>query len=106
MSTEDEKKTRIDAMVDKIVNHDLPYFEATISDPEKMRGIMAEIKAERERLDACPRHSFAGGKVTSFGAKYLCLWCGGKLALTDISNYIRGYVAAGADANDIWPGWK
>lgn len=105
MTTEDDKKTRIDAMVDKIVNHDLPFFHETINDKDKMRGIKAEIKADRARKDACQLHRFEGGFMGGIGRKYKCLSCGGEFSLTDIGTYLRGYVAAGKPATDIWPGW-
>lgn len=68
-------------------------------------SIMAEVKANRAKLDGCYRHLFDIPKPITMGAKYHCQKCGGQTSLTDIGWYIRGYVAHGGDANDIVPGW-
>jgi hypothetical protein len=78
-----------------------------------MRGRLEAIRANRDRLDACPRHSFAyevpgieGGVAAMFGQKVKCLKCGGFMDLVALNYYIRGYEAAGKDGNDVLPGWR
>lgn len=68
---------------------------------DAIRGIWDDVKANSARLQACARHRFDGG--FQIGQKKVCLVCGGGMGLTDIGNYIRGYEAAGGNANDVWP---
>jgi hypothetical protein len=69
-------------------------------------SIMAEVKANRTKLDGCTRHLFDIPKPVKMGAKYYCKMCGGQTSLTNIGWYIRGYVAHGGLADDIVPGWN
>lgn len=57
-----------------------------------------------QKLRACPRHLFASGPV-KVNEGYVCEVCAGKLGAVDVAFYIRGYVAGGKPADDIWPGW-
>lgn len=66
--------------------------------------IWEEVKANKARLDACPRHRFPGGSV-KIGQKVICQACGGGMSLTDAGSYVRGYEAKGGSADDIWHGW-
>jgi hypothetical protein len=73
------------------------------------RKIWEEVKANRAKLDACPRHRFTGGDTIlglRIGQKMTCTVCGGQMELTDVGQYIRGYEAAGKPADDIWPGFR
>lgn len=69
-------------------------------------SIWENVKRNRVAIDGCPRHRFAGAQIKTLGEKFRCEACGGQMSLVDIGNYIRGYVAAGGKASDIWPGWK
>ena len=69
---------------------------------EEYRRIQENIN----RMDQCAKHTFDGVYIKTLGAKYTCRSCGYQARLSDIGPYIRGYVAAGGDANDIWPGWR
>ncbi len=74
-------------------------------------AIMARIKANRDKLDACPRHLFppivgSTNVAALFGKKIACTHCGGEIDMVAMNFYIRGYEAAGHSGNDILPGWK
>lgn len=71
---------------------------------DEVRGIWEKAKANDAIVRGCPRHRFSGEAV--IGKRKPCDACGGTLSLSDIGNYIRGYKAAGADPNDIWPGYS
>jgi hypothetical protein len=74
--------------------------------PEALRVMYEGIRQNRTTLDNCPKHRFSCEQVTiTLGVKLRCLECGGDMILTEIAQYIRGYVAAGGDANEIWPGY-
>jgi len=72
------------------------------------KRIFAEVSANRDKLDACPRHLFAPFPLESIrlGAKVECKRCGGRMDLVALNFYIRGFEAAGRNGNDILPGWK
>ncbi len=81
--------------------------------PIDFKAIFANVEANRQKLDACPRHLFnseipgiEGGVASMFGRKMECERCGGALDLVNIGYYIRGYEASGKSGNDIMPGWK
>lgn len=69
------------------------------------RQLWEEVKANAAALDACKGHRFKDEDVAP-GEKHHCRACGGKMSIGDVMNYIRGYQAAGGDANDVWPGWE
>ena len=71
---------------------------------EEILSIWEEVKANKARLDACPRHRFTPVPVR-LGDRFTCTACGGVVNLADLGNYVKGYRAAGGDPNDIWPGW-
>jgi hypothetical protein len=79
--------------------------DATGLPVKEIDGIWAEVKENHRKLNGCAKHKFLGGKIEKMGAKYTCLNCGGTQGLSDIGAYIKGYVAAGGDAQDVWPGW-
>jgi len=66
--------------------------------------MLAEIRANHAKLDACDTHRFAPDSC-KFGQKMTCLKCGGTMQATDVGHYIRGYEAHGGSANDIWPNY-
>jgi hypothetical protein len=78
-----------------------------------MRGRLELIRANRDLLDACPRHLFGPevpgiehGVGAMLGAKVKCNRCGGFMDLVALNYYVRGYEAAGKDGNDVLPGWR
>ena len=73
---------------------------------ESVLSIWEQVKANAARLDACPRHRFEPVGGVKLGEKLTCTTCGGTMGLVDIGNYIKGYVAAGKSADDVWPGFN
>lgn len=76
-------------------------------------ALFARVNENRNRLDGCKRHLFAGdlpgiagGVGAMIGQKVECIRCKGKIGLIELSFYIRGYEAAGKSGNDILPGWR
>lgn len=64
--------------------------------------IWALAKANRVRLDECPKHFFDLGEPPfALGSKCRCVNCGGIMDLTAINQYARGYKAAGGNPNDV-----
>ncbi len=72
--------------------------------PESQK-IWDDVKVNRTRLDGCKRHLWLYEKVT-LGQPIKCEHCGGTMQLTDAGMYVRGYVAAGGNPDDVWPGWN
>ena len=70
-----------------------------------MDDILVQVRANHAKLDGCKRHRFDGGKKVALGMKCVCLDCGGTMSLTDAGWYVKGYEAAGGEADDIWPGY-
>ncbi len=73
----------------------------------------AEAVANVEKLNACPRHHFEmtdeqvkAGPAALFGGKLTCLKCNGRMDMLHVNQYVRGYMAAGGNANDIMPGYN
>lgn len=70
--------------------------------------LLEELKANQARLDNCPRHHFPtwpnDGLVLA--QKFDCSVCGGRIDALHAYAYTRGYVAAGGNGNDIFPGWS
>lgn len=71
-------------------------------------AVFARIAANRDKLDACPRHLFDAFPLEAIrlGRKVPCKHCGGEMDLVALGYYIRGYEAANKNGNDILPGWK
>lgn len=66
--------------------------------------LMAEIRANRERLDSCKRHQFMlGVPPYKLNEERTCLNCGGKMRLLEIGAYINGYKAAGRNPVEVAP---
>lgn len=75
--------------------------------PEDSEALLARIRANQDKLDACPKHLFDLGEPPySIGQRHTCLNCGGVEKLTAIGDYVRGYIAAGGNPNDIVPNWS
>ena len=70
--------------------------------PKTIDALWKQVRENRNKLNACPRHRFPGGEV-HLGAKPVCINCGGELGVAEIGAYIRGYEAKGGSADDIWP---
>lgn len=70
--------------------------------------ILAEIKANRERLDNCPKHAFdyPQDRALHFGEKLTCRNCGGVMDAVQAFRYCQGFEAAGGDPNEVIPGFK
>lgn len=68
-------------------------------------SLLAEIRANHAKLDACDVHRFAPDSY-KFGQKMTCLKCAGTMQATDVGHYIKGYEAAGGSCDDIWPGYR
>lgn len=64
-----------------------------------------QVKENLKRLNECKRHRFSAETV-KVGDKLTCENCHGECRLSDIGVYIRGYIAAGGKAADVWPAWK
>lgn len=67
--------------------------------------VQAKVQANSARLEGCKRHRFDYSTV-KLGQRLKCTHCGGELQLTDAGTYVKGYIAAGGNAEDVWPGWN
>lgn len=77
-----------------------------------------EAKANVAKLRGCQRHLFLVPRPLRPGERPMCANCAGRMALSEISHYIAGYVS-GRNAmrepnqqfdekllqDEIWPGW-
>lgn len=70
-----------------------------------VKQIFEDVKANIAKLLACKRHRFTAGVRPAFGQKLTCQECGGTMGLMSAGEYIRGYEAAGGNADDVWPGY-
>lgn len=68
------------------------------------KALLAEVRANLDRLEACPRHQFDAVPAVLLSDKHACLRCGGTMDVVAIGQYARGYKAAGGNPDDIWPG--
>lgn len=68
--------------------------------------LWAKVRANSDRWHSCPRHHFPHEGPVNLGQKLTCDVCGAEARLTDIGNYIRGYIAAGGDPRDVMPAWN
>lgn len=72
-----------------------------------MKIDIAEIQARVRREQECPRHLYEiGPGPYTLGEKYQCAHCGARKRLFEISDYVRGYEAAGGNPRDVCPAWK
>ena len=70
-----------------------------------MNELWREVQANLRAMEACKRHRFTE-ELVRVGQKIVCQECGAEMRLTDIGQYIRGYIAAGGNASDVWPAWS
>lgn len=76
-------------------------------DKQEAHELLEQIKANRVRLNNCPKHRFEIGEPPyRFGEKFTCCNCGGKMDAVYALEYVNGYAAAGGDPNDIIPGFR
>lgn len=75
-------------------------------EPIDMAAIFARVAANRDKLDACPKHFFGMLPALQLGGKATCQHCKGELDLVALNQYVRGYEAAGRSGNDIVTGWR
>lgn len=68
-------------------------------------ALLKDIRSNHARRDACPRHLFLSEMLT-IGRPMRCEHCGSTMQITDAGFYVKGYVAAGGNPNDVWPGWN
>lgn len=69
----------------------------------KAGELLAEIKANQERLNKCSRHRFdkLPNPPFRFRQKFKCQCCGGEMDALQAFAYALGYEAHGGDPNDI-----
>lgn len=68
--------------------------------------LMAEIRANRNALEQCPRHDFESTNPPyEIGQKFKCRECKGLMPAIEALAYARGYQAAGGDPNKIIEGF-
>ncbi len=72
---------------------------------DDVKSIWEEVKANHAKLSACERHNFTP-QLVGLGKRVTCNRCNGSMTLTNVGEYIRGYVASGNSSDDIWPGWS
>lgn len=74
---------------------------------KQINDLWEAIKANRKRLDECPKHRFDLGEAPyRINQRATCLNCHGEMELNAINQYRLGYRAAGGNPNDIVPGWE
>ena len=69
----------------------------------KVDNLMAEIMANRKKLDECKVHSFGeiGEPPYKLNMRLTCKHCNGMMKAIDAYQYVLGYKAAGGNPNDI-----
>uniref|UniRef100_A0AAU6VZW7 Chaperone protein DnaJ n=1 Tax=Pseudomonas phage Pavpe01 TaxID=3138545 RepID=A0AAU6VZW7_9VIRU len=73
---------------------------------DETAAMLAAIKENRRKLDACPRHFLdIGPPPYRIGQKVECKRCNGTMSLTDAAQYARGYLAAGRHPDEVIPGF-
>lgn len=75
------------------------------------KAIWERVKANHDALENCKRHRFIDQRTpdqlrSAFQGRIICQTCKGELDLLDARTYVLGYMAAGGDPNDVWPGWN
>lgn len=74
--------------------------------PDGQRVIYKRAKINRLRLDGCKRHRFDVHAIpVALGGKAVCLECGGEMPVLELAQYVRGFMAAGGDPNDVCAGF-
>lgn len=70
-----------------------------------MNTLWEQVQDNSKRLNSCSRHLFLAKEV-KLGQILICENCKGKVSLTSIGYYIKGFIAAGGKAKDVWDAWK
>jgi DNA-directed RNA polymerase subunit RPC12/RpoP len=74
--------------------------------PNIQRNLFKRAKINRIKLDGCTLHRYdPEAFAIMFGAKAVCMNCGGEMGVLEIAQYIRGYIAAGGNPNLVLPGY-
>lgn len=74
---------------------------------DEIHETIRRIIANTAKLEACPVHRFdpEDFKPELPRFKMTCTTCGGEMEPTDIRQYLLGFVAAGGDPEQVWPGF-
>lgn len=92
---------------DNARNELMRVFGNPCSVRSRNRDMLKAIRANRARLDACPKHRFELSEPPyHIGQDATCVNCHGEMKLTQIDEYVRGYRAAGGNPCDIVPNWE
>lgn len=74
------------------------------------KALYNAIRANQLTLDSCARHCFDASAIDwdnlQFRQKAKCKRCGGEMLLTEITQYVIGFEAAGNNPNDILEGFR
>lgn len=72
--------------------------------------IISQLEYARENqamLDNCKKHRFPTIPAPlQLGARIDCSKCGASMCVLQAFAYAKGYVAAGGNGADIFPGWR
>ena len=71
---------------------------------EQVKQIMADVQANRAKLEACPRHRFQ--ETPTFGKDWVCEACSGHMPAGQALAYCSGFAAAGGDPRAVWAPWQ
>ena len=80
--------------------------EPTVPKPRDAASLLRDIQANRQKLNACPKHSFIWENRLKFGQKLECKNCGGRMDAVQAFVYCQGFEAAGGNPNEIIEGFK
>lgn len=68
------------------------------------KSLLQEIKENEVRLNKCAKHNFgrlADEKRFFFNYKMRCINCNGEMRLHDIELYVKGFMAAGGNPDEV-----
>jgi hypothetical protein len=71
---------------------------------EDVVKVLADVRANRAKLEACPHHRFQ--ETATFGKDWICEQCGGRMQVDQVLAYCDGFAAAGGDARAVWAPWQ
>ena len=74
---------------------------------EQVSSIWDQVQANLKQLRSCKRHTFLipKGRI-GLNDDLHCGKCGGTMRHVSVRTYVDGYIAAGGDPEDVWPGWE
>lgn len=75
--------------------------EATGLPKSEILELWNEVRANRKKLNACPKHRFGSFVGTALRMKATCDNCGGTVPLSEAMIYADGYKAAGGNPDDV-----